>query len=58
MNATQDLYGDDRLQHVLAGLHGCDARSVVDRLVDAVRSFVGEAPQWDDMTIVVVRRVA
>ncbi len=56
MNAAQELFGEERMTRLLPALRECDARTVVERLIGAVRSFVGDAPQWDDMTIVVVRR--
>ncbi|HTY57335.1 MAG TPA: SpoIIE family protein phosphatase, partial [Bacteroidota bacterium] len=57
MNSSQELFGEERMRRVLVGLRGLDAQTVVERLIGAVRAFVGEAPQWDDMTIVAVRRV-
>jgi serine phosphatase RsbU (regulator of sigma subunit) len=56
MNSSQEQFGEERLWHLLFGLRGCHAQAVIERVIEAVRSFVGEAPQWDDMTVVVVRR--
>jgi len=57
MNSSQELFGEERLNRLLFDIRGCDAPTVIERVIGAVRAFVGEAPQWDDMTIVVVRRV-
>ncbi|HEX7571484.1 MAG TPA: SpoIIE family protein phosphatase [Bacteroidota bacterium] len=56
MNSSQELFGEERLERLLFEIRGCDAQTVIERIIGAVRSFVREAPQWDDMTIVVVRR--
>jgi sigma-B regulation protein RsbU (phosphoserine phosphatase) len=58
MNSSQDLYGEERLRPLLFKLRGCNADALIERIIGDVRSFVGGAPQWDDMTIVVVRRTS
>ena len=56
MNPTEELFGRERMEELLAGLRGSDAATVMQQLISAARAFAGEAPQADDMTIVVVRR--
>ena len=58
MNASHELFGRERMQELLFNLRGCSAQTVLERIVAGVHSFVGETPQWDDMTIVVMRRMA
>jgi serine phosphatase RsbU (regulator of sigma subunit) len=48
-------FGRERLVDVLAGCHGLTPETVMDRLISAVRTFVGGAPQADDITALVVR---
>ena len=56
---TDDVeFGKDRLLELLAGLRGAPADVLLDRIVGDVRRHSGEAPQTDDMTVVVVRRNA
>lgn len=49
-------FGDDRLKALLGEHIGCGATLIRDQIADAVDSFVDEAPQKDDETIVIVRR--
>ena len=50
-NANKELYGSERLVRVLKK-HGEAAPAEILREVDAaVNEFVGEAPQFDDMTM-------
>ncbi len=54
-NRRRELFGNDRLKTVLAKSH---AVSVVDRLgevMQAVRTFAGEVPQADDITMLGLR---
>ena len=57
-NADDVEFGKDRLLDLLAGLRGAPADVLLDRIVGDVRRHSGEAPQTDDMTLVVVRRNA
>ena len=50
------LFGEERLQDCFANGPGPTAADTVEALLRAVRSFAGEAPQSDDITILVVRR--
>ncbi len=57
MNSSREQFGADRLEAFLrdAGVAHADARAMLDGCVSAVRGFAGDAPQHDDMTMVVVR---
>ncbi len=55
-NAQDVEFGKDRLLELLAGLRGAPADVLLERIVGEVRRHSGEAPQTDDMTVVVVRR--
>jgi serine phosphatase RsbU (regulator of sigma subunit) len=57
-NAAQTLYSGDRLQKLLATVHGADAEHVIAAVFDDVRHFVGDAEQFDDITVLALRRVA
>jgi sigma-B regulation protein RsbU (phosphoserine phosphatase) len=49
------LFGDDRLIETLnTGRHG-DAKSLCDMVKESVDKFVGEADQFDDITMVGLR---
>lgn len=49
-------FGNERLEALLQEHIDCSASLIRDQIADAVDAFVGEAPQKDDETIVIVRR--
>lgn len=57
MNLRSDEYGEERLSALIVSLARTQASAaqVVDAMLRDVRSFVGRAPQRDDITIVTVR---
>jgi phosphoserine phosphatase RsbU/P len=50
-------FENERLEALLQEHIDCSASMIRDQIADAVDAFVGEAPQKDDQTVVVVRRV-
>jgi serine phosphatase RsbU (regulator of sigma subunit)/pSer/pThr/pTyr-binding forkhead associated (FHA) protein len=53
-NAAGDEFGRERMEEALQDCHGRLPDAVMDILMAAVRSFVGGAPQADDITVQVV----
>jgi phosphoserine phosphatase RsbU/P len=49
-------FGNERLEALLEQHLDCSASLIRDQIADAVDSFVDEAPQKDDETLVIVRR--
>ncbi len=49
--------GNERLEALLSEHIGCGANVIRDQIAEMVDAFVGEAPQKDDETIVIARRV-
>jgi serine phosphatase RsbU (regulator of sigma subunit) len=52
------FYSVSRLSQTLSATPGQNARTVVDACFDAVRRFVGNAEQADDITVLAIRRAA
>ena len=50
-NAAQQLYGDARLLSLLNQHQSASARALCDAIKDDVDAFVGEAEQFDDITL-------
>ena len=55
--ASDEEFGEARLLEVLASAAGQAPDVVIDRIFDAIDAFAGGAPQFDDMTILVARRL-
>jgi serine phosphatase RsbU (regulator of sigma subunit) len=50
-----ELYGDERLDALLASQHGLPARSLAAAVADGARGFAG-GDLSDDLAVVVIRR--
>lgn len=52
----QELFGEERLVHVLQNASAKSAVFIDDKIFAAVYDFVGQAPQVDDITLMIVLR--
>jgi sigma-B regulation protein RsbU (phosphoserine phosphatase) len=59
MNGRAELFGERRIRDVIesAGSAGEEASVLKDRILAAIRTFVGDAAQNDDMTMVILKVV-
>jgi len=57
-STQNDLYGESRLMSVVQGNASESAEQLLNTVVNSVNEFVGETPQSDDYTILIVRKVA
>jgi serine phosphatase RsbU (regulator of sigma subunit) len=55
-NAADEEFTAKRLEAVLAENRDKPAAALVDAIIDAVNAHAGNAPQFDDLTVVVVKR--
>jgi serine phosphatase RsbU (regulator of sigma subunit) len=55
-NGRQEEFGDQRLQQLAAGLAGQPVAEIQVAIQQAVQTFAGDAPQADDITLLLVRR--
>jgi sigma-B regulation protein RsbU (phosphoserine phosphatase) len=56
-NAAGEEFGEERLAEVLLAARDQPAEAIADTIDGAVRAFAGEAAQYDDLTLIVVKRV-
>ena len=56
MDAAGNLFGKDRLVEAVRHATPATARHLIDAILAAVRAYVGDTPQADDLTIVTVKR--
>jgi serine phosphatase RsbU (regulator of sigma subunit) len=50
------FFGEERLLEIVQASRGCSALDVREALLAQVRQFVGDAPQYDDITLMVLVR--
>jgi sigma-B regulation protein RsbU (phosphoserine phosphatase) len=55
-NDDGEFYGEERLDPLLASLHGRCAHEVRDAIIESVKEFSGPKGAGDDVTILVLRR--
>src|SRR6185436_2130904 len=56
-NAAVEEFGETRLHDLLRSLAGQPATVIVDRVLGELEAYVEDTPQFDDMTILVARRL-
>ena len=54
MNKNEEIFGFERLLEVIQGASAMNAEALLKEILDRVNVFVGEAPQHDDLTVIVV----
>jgi len=53
----ENQFGEKRLEEVIERHKLEPAAAIIEHIVEAVQEFAGEAPQADDLTLVVIKRV-
>ena len=53
-NRNDELYGDDRLMHMLDSTRDLPGEQVLERIFADVNEYAAEVPQFDDITMVVL----
>jgi sigma-B regulation protein RsbU (phosphoserine phosphatase) len=56
INEVEEEFGLDRLEAVVYANRHLSAPEIVQAIQDAVNKFVDQAPQFDDLTLVVIKR--
>lgn len=54
-NSDQELFGFERMEALVREYGDLPPRQFIDRVMQAIRAFAGDAPQHDDITLVVAR---
>ena len=57
VNATDEQFGTERLVEAVRSMQGKTAADVLAGIVDRVSSFSGPTPQYDDVTLMILRVV-
>ncbi len=54
-NIREELYGEERLQRIILTNRSLSAGDITQKIILDVQEFTGEAPQSDDITLLVVK---
>jgi sigma-B regulation protein RsbU (phosphoserine phosphatase) len=57
-NAQEEEYGEERLQQFILDHRDLGAKELSELLVDSVNQHTSGAPQYDDITLLVMKRIA
>ena len=55
INATEELFGEDRLNAIIRKNARLPAQEIIDRILSGVHEFTGDMPQFDDITLLVIK---
>jgi sigma-B regulation protein RsbU (phosphoserine phosphatase) len=55
VNASQDGFGEDRLKSLLRQTAHLPTKQIISRISDELRSWMGDAPQFDDLTFIAAK---
>ncbi|MXV73024.1 SpoIIE family protein phosphatase [Candidatus Poribacteria bacterium] len=59
LNPDEEMYGTERLKALVSQIRNeCTAEEVIQHIVEDVQRFVEGAEQYDDLTLVVIKRVS
>jgi sigma-B regulation protein RsbU (phosphoserine phosphatase) len=58
INTNDEEYGEERLAGLLAQHREDTAQQLIERIVSDVRAHAGTSSQMDDMTLLIIRRIA
>ena len=56
-NVDGEQFGMERLQNVLIDMPNTDPQEMTEVIIEAVADFVGDAPQFDDLTCLILTRI-
>ncbi|MCA9935917.1 MAG: SpoIIE family protein phosphatase [Ardenticatenaceae bacterium] len=55
-NGNRQYFGMDKLTDLLVQYHDLDAKAIVDGIIKDVYAFIGTAPVYDDITMMVIKQ--
>lgn len=55
LNARQEEFGEERLSDIVRSSLSLGAAEICKRITERLQAFMAEGPQWDDITLVVMK---
>jgi sigma-B regulation protein RsbU (phosphoserine phosphatase) len=57
INEKEELFGEDRLKAIIRENARLSSQEILDRILSGVLEFSGDMPQFDDITLLVVKGI-
>ncbi len=57
INAEEELFGEERLNEIIRKSARFSAQKILDRILSGVQEFAGGMPQFDDITLLVIKGI-
>ncbi len=57
INEKEEEFGEDRLQKIILDNKSIPTASLMNKLLEAIETFTGEATQFDDITMLIAKRI-
>jgi serine phosphatase RsbU (regulator of sigma subunit) len=58
MSENKKEYGEERLKKIITNNFNDTPENIIEQIISDVNNFVGKAPQFDDMTLLIIKRVS
>jgi PAS domain S-box-containing protein len=55
INAQEEMFGEDRLRDIILKNASFPAQAILERILSGVQEFTGDMPQFDDITLMVIK---
>lgn len=55
INAKEEMFGEERLNAIIRKNARLSAQEILDRILSGVQEFTGDMPQFDDITLLVIK---
>jgi PAS domain S-box-containing protein len=55
INAQEEMFGEDRLNTIIRNSARLPSQEILERILSAVQEFTGDMPQFDDITLLVIK---
>ena len=55
VNETNEMYGENRLKELIQKNEYLEPQKMVDKIINDVNVFAGNEPQFDDITLMIIK---
>jgi sigma-B regulation protein RsbU (phosphoserine phosphatase) len=56
MNGKDDMFGEERIFELLQYNRAESSEKIIDLIIESVKNFAGTTPQFDDITLVIIKK--